>query len=206
MIKRHSDGDEEFGAGTGEQPEQQSHQAGENAGTAAEKELVNLKLQLEEKDKEIGELKDKYLRTLAEADNTRKRIRQQGEESIRHQREGFLRDLLPIVDNLERAVGAAHGGGNGKSIVEGVEMVLGSLLDFLRIQGVTRVDTVGQPFDPRLHEAVDHRASAEHQPNTVVEEYHRGYVTGDRVLRPARVAVSKAHEPGSTGGTNGDQS
>jgi len=203
MIKRYTDADGE--AGPGENPEHHSHEPGENADNAAEKELASLKLQIEEKDKEIGELKDKYLRTLAEADNTRKRIRQQGEESVRLQREGLLRDLLPIVDNLERAVGAAQGGGNGKSIVEGVEMVLGSLLDFLRVQGVTRVDTVGQPFDPRLHEAVDHRASAEHQPNTVVEEYHRGYVTGDRVLRPARVAVSKAHGPGSTGGTNDDE-
>ena len=93
---------------------------------------------LKDKDQEIAELKDKYLRTLAEAENARRRIRQQSEDSVRVQRENLLRDLLPIVDNLERAVTAAKakGGGNGKSIVEGVEMVLASLMDFLKSHGV----------------------------------------------------------------------
>jgi molecular chaperone GrpE len=157
-------------------------------------EVSELRSQLEAKDKEIAELKDKYLRALAETENVRKRMRQQSEETVRQQREGLLRDLLPIVDNLERAVEAARGGGNGKSIVEGVEIVLGSLLDFLRIQGVTRVDAVGQPFDPRFHEAVDHVPSEAHEPNTVIEEFHRGYISGDRVLRPARVVVAKKQD------------
>lgn len=202
MSKRHTDGSEEAGA---EEHQHHAHRASESADTAGETELAALKSRLDEKDREIGELKDKYLRALADAENSRKRMRQQSDESIRYQREALLRDLLPIVDNLERAVDAARGGGNGKSIVEGVEMVLGSLLDFLRVQGVTRVDAVGQPFDPRLHEAVDHVATAEHQPNTVIGEFHRGYVTGERVLRPARVAVAKAHDTGETGGRNDDE-
>src|SRR6202030_4805543 len=92
-----------------------------NAGPESEHggELEALRAQLAEKDKEIAELKDKYLRTLADTENARKRIRQQSEESVRIQRENLLRDLLPIVDNLERAVSAAKaGGGNGKSIVQ----------------------------------------------------------------------------------------
>src|SRR5580698_6611225 len=96
-----------------------------------------LQQQLTETSQELAELKDKYLRVLADAENARKRIRQQSEESVRLQRENFLRDLLPIVDNLERAVEAARGGGNGQPIVEGVEMVLRALLDFLRAGGVT---------------------------------------------------------------------
>jgi molecular chaperone GrpE len=147
--------------------------------------------QLADKDKELAELKDKYLRVLADAENARKRIRQQSEESVRVQRENFLRDLLPIVDNLERAVDAARGGtGAGQTIVEGVEMVLRALLDFLRSNGVTQVSAIGQLFDPQLHEAVDHVHSHEHPPNTVVSEFHRGYLIGDRTLRPARVSVS----------------
>lgn len=162
---------------------------------------------LEEKEREVAEYKDKYLRALAEAENQRKRIRQQSEESARIQREGLLRDLLSIIDNLERAVAAARDGGNGKPIVEGVEMVLRSMVDFLRGHGVTQLNAVGQPFDPLLHEAIDQVESAEHQPNTVVDEFVRGYQIGDRLLRPARVAVSKlpapAGEPGSGSGGSG---
>jgi molecular chaperone GrpE len=170
-----------------------------------------LKEQLASKDKEIADLKDKYLRALAETENVRKRMRQQGEEGARLQRERLLRDLLPITDNLERAVDAARGGGNGKPIVEGVEMVLRSLLDFLRSNNVTPRESIGQPFDPQFHEAVDHVESTEHPPNTVISEFHRGYQVGERVLRPARVAVAKSpsgdghpHGGGDGGGGSGD--
>src|SRR5271167_5204389 len=87
---------------------------------SAHSEVDSLHQQLAEKDKELAELKDKYLRVLADAENSRKRIRQQSEESVRVQRENFLRDLLPIVDNLERAVEAARGGTQDQPIVEGV--------------------------------------------------------------------------------------
>jgi len=150
-----------------------------------------LEARLAEKDREIAELKDKYLRALADGENARKRIRQQSEESVRIQKEGLLRDLLPIVDNLERAVEAARGGTDSGVIVQGVEMVLRSLIEFLKAQGVTPIVSAGQQFDPLKHEAVDHVPSDVHPPNTVVEEFHRGYSIGDRVLRPARVTVAK---------------
>ena len=159
-----------------------------------------LKAQLAEKDKEIAELKDKYLRTLADSENARKRIRQQADESVRIQRENTLRDLLPVVDNLERAVEAARGGTDAKTVVQGVEMVLRALHDFLRAQGVTPVNAVGQPFDPTKHEAVDHVHSDQHEPNTVVNEFHRGYQIGDRILRPARVSVAKDRPAERSGG------
>jgi molecular chaperone GrpE len=166
--------------------------------------IEKLQAQIADKDKELAELKDRYLRTLAENENARKRIRQQSEESIRLQRENLLRELLPVVDNLERAVDAARGGGNGKPIVEGVEMVLRSLLDLLKTHGVTQLTSVGQPFDPQRHEAVDQIESSQHPPNTVVNEFHRGYQIGDRLLRPARVTVAKgAPESKSSGAGNG---
>ncbi len=146
---------------------------------------------LADKEKEVAELKDKYLRSLADSENARKRIRQQSEESTRLQKEALLRDLLPIVDNLERAIEAARGSSDPKSIVQGVELVLRTLLDFLRNHGVTPVDAVGQSFDPFKHEAVDHVESDSHAPNTVIAEVHRGYQLGDRTLRPARVTVAK---------------
>jgi molecular chaperone GrpE len=158
--------------------------------------MEKLQAQIAEKDKELTELKDRYLRSLADSENARKRIRQQSEESVRLQRENLMRELLPIVDNLERAADAARGGGNGKPIVEGVEMVLRSMLDFLKTHGVTQLSAIGQPFDPQRHEAVDQIESSEHPPNTVVNEFHRGYQIGDRLLRPARVAVAKASQQG----------
>ena len=155
-------------------------------------ETARLKSPIEAKDAEIAELKDKYLRTLADSENAKRRIRQQSEDSVRVQRENLLRDLLPIVDNLERAIAAAKSGsGDGQSIVKGVEMVLTSLLDFLKAHGVKPQPAVGQQFDPARHEAADHVASDNHPPNSVVEEFHRGYSIGDKVLRPARVSVAK---------------
>jgi molecular chaperone GrpE len=146
---------------------------------------------VEAKDKEIAELKDKYLRALAEHENARRRIRQQSEDSIKRQKELLLHDLLPIVDNLERAVEAAKGKGDGKSIVEGVQMVLASLMDLLKANSVVPMKTVGEQFDPNKHEAADHVPHSAHPPNTVVSEFHRGYHINDKVLRPARVVVSK---------------
>src|SRR5260370_11205898 len=175
--------------------------AAEHAETGAEAErsgqgsaggdLDSLRAEIGEKEKEIAELKDKYLRTLAESENARKRIRQQSEESVRIQRESILRDLLPIIDNLERALAAARDGTDPKTILDGVQMTVRALLDFLRAQGVTPVASARQTFDPSRHEAVDHVASDAHAPNTVVGEFHRGYQIGERILRPARVSVAK---------------
>ena len=146
---------------------------------------------LEAKDKEIAELKDKYLRALAEHENARRRIRQQSEDSIKRQKENLLHDLLPIADNLERAIEAAKSKPDGKSIIEGVQMVLASLMDFLKANGVRPMASVGERFDPNKHEAADHVPHSAHPPNTVVSEFHRGYQINDKVLRPARVVVSK---------------
>jgi molecular chaperone GrpE len=167
-------------------------------------EVEHLRQQLVEKDQELTDLKDKYLRVLADAENARKRIRQQSDDSVRVQRENFLRDLLPIVDNLERAVEAADASRADRPIVAGVEMVLRSLLDFLKSHGVTPVNAVGQQFDPQLHEAVDHVHSPNHPPNTIVSESHRGYLVGDRTLRPARVSVAGSHGRSYGGKNSGD--
>jgi molecular chaperone GrpE len=167
-------------------------------------EIEALRAQLTEKDKEIAELKDKYLRTLADTENMRKRIRQQSEESVRIQREAILRDVLPIIDNLERALDAARQGAPVKAVVDGVEMTVKALIDFLRAQGVTPILSVGQAFDPTRHEAADHVESEKHPPNTVVDEFHRGYLIGERTLRPARVSVAKGSATGPSKRKNGE--
>jgi molecular chaperone GrpE len=175
--------------------------SGAESQTAAGGDVESL---IAEKDKEIAELRDKYLRALADSENARKRIRQQADESVRIQRESILRDLLPIIDNLERALVAAREGADAKTVLDGVEMTLKALLDFLRAQGVTPVASVGQTFDPTRHEAVDHVASDQHRPNTVVDEHHRGYQIGERILRPARVSVSKGTTTDPNGRNRGE--
>ncbi|MGH7779446.1 MAG: nucleotide exchange factor GrpE [Candidatus Binataceae bacterium] len=213
MNKHHKDdGDTHAGVHPGHQEHHQEHRAQHQDGTIGEAPQGEApapegdpQAALATKEQELAELKDKYLRALADGENARKRIRQQSEESVRIQREAILRDLLPIIDNLERAVEAARNSDAGsKTIIDGVEMVLRSMMDLLRAQGVTTLDSVGQPFDPSRHEAVDHVASTVHAPNQVVREFHRGYQIGDRVIRPARVSVSKG--PGGQSESEDDAS
>jgi molecular chaperone GrpE len=164
---------------------------GEGA-AALEPELAKLREQLEAKEKEAKDNYDRFLRQVAELDNFKKRTAREKDEAIRFASEALIRDILPIVDNLERAVTHAKGGGNGKPLVEGVEMVLKGLFDVLSKHGVDPISAIGQPFDPGKHEAMAQVESREHEPNTIVEEHHKGYTFQDRLLRPALVTVSKA--------------
>ena len=162
--------------------------------TAQESALVKLRQQLELKDKEARDNYDRFVRQVAELENFKRRALRERDEGIRFAKEDFARDILPIVDNLERAVTHAKGGGNGKPLVEGVELVLKALLDVLGKHGVEQISAVGQPFDPGKHEAMAQVESAQHQPNTVVEEHNKGYTLQDRLLRPALVTVAKTPE------------
>jgi molecular chaperone GrpE len=98
------------------------------------------------------------------------------------------------LDNLERAIAHAKGGDGGKPLVDGVEMVLKGFIDVLTKHGVVQVSAVGQPFDPEKHEAMAQVQSEHYQPNTVVEEHHKGYLLHDRLLRPALVSIAKTPE------------
>ena len=137
---------------------------------------------------------DRFLRQVAELDNFKKRTARERDDAIRFANEAMIKDLLPVVDNLERAVAHAAGGGNGKPIVEGVEMVLKGLLDVLGKHGVTQISALGQSFDPSKHEAMAQVESESHEPNAVIDELHKGYMLRDRLLRPALVSVAKAPE------------
>jgi len=162
--------------------------------------LAKLREHLEAKKKEANENYDRYLRQVAEVENFRKRANREKDEAIRFANEALVKDLLPVVDNLERAVAHSKDGGNGKPLVEGIEMVLRGFFDILAKHGVVPISAVGQPFDPEKHEAMAQIESGTYEPNTVVEEYHKGYLLRDRLLRPALVSVAKA--PKSQGKKN----
>ena len=154
--------------------------------------IADLRKQLEAKEQEAKNSYERYLRQAAELDNFKKRTAREREEAIRFANEALIKDLLPVVDNLERAVAHASGGGNGKPLVEGVEMVLKGLLDVLMKHGVVQITALGQLFDPSKHEAMAQVESDTHEPNSVVDELHKGYMLRDRLLRPALVSVAKA--------------
>jgi molecular chaperone GrpE len=154
-----------------------------------------LALLLEERDK----LKDKLLRTAADLDNFRKRARRDVEDAALRGREDALREILPVVDNLERAVEAAAAADNVAAVAEGVRMVLRYFEDTAAKMGLERVASVGERFDPNVHDAVQQEETAEHPPGTVVRELVPGYRLGAKLLRPALVVVARPPAGGGEG-------
>jgi molecular chaperone GrpE len=164
--------------------------------SATEERVRALEAELEAARAEVQHEHDRWVRERADLENLKKRAARERAETVKFGNEQVLKDLLPVVDNLERAVEHARAGGNGQPLVEGVALVLKSLLDVLERHGVTRVDAKGKPFDPTHHEAMAQIESAEHPPNSVVEEHQAGYRLHDRLLRPALVTVAKPQGSG----------
>lgn len=147
---------------------------------------------LEEARAEAARLRDQLLRTAADFDNYKKRARREQQDGERRARDDFLRDLLPVFDNLSRAVQHAGTASDVKSVVDGLTMVMRQFDDTLSKLGVERIKTVGEVFDPAVHEAIQQIETTEHPPGTVALELQAGYRSGDRVVRAALVAVAKA--------------
>lgn len=142
--------------------------------------------------REVQDKQDRLLRALAETDNVRRRAQRDREDYVKYATESLLRDLVPVLDNLERALTAARTAGGGGNVVEGVELIQREMLRVLERSGLTRYSAVGQPFDPARHEAIARVVSGEAAPDTVVHETAPGYLLHGRVLRPALVAVAAA--------------
>jgi molecular chaperone GrpE len=159
-----------------------------DAAAAPLSEIDQLRQQLQAKTEEASRNNDLHLRERADLENFKKRMVREKAEALRFACEPLIRELLPVVDNLERAV--EHAGGKGESLVEGVRLVLKSLLDTLERYGVRRIEAAGEQFDPARHQAMAQVESPEHGPNQVVQQHHSGYLLHDRLLRPALVTVS----------------
>jgi len=146
---------------------------------------------LEALEREKSVLHDRLLRTAAEFDNYRKRVDRERRDQADAITADALADLIPIIDDLERALQASTGADTG-SLRKGVELIHRQMLELLRKRGVKPIEAVGADFDPRFHESVASEASSGHRDGEVIEELRRGYVLGDRLLRPAMVKVAKA--------------
>jgi molecular chaperone GrpE len=149
----------------------------------------------------VAESKDRYLRTAADFDNFRKRSRQQQLETIQHASADLIARLLPALDDLHKALDHKPAGVD-ESWVKGLELSVRKLEEALSAHGLEPIHAVGNPFDPKLHEAIGYEESSEYPEDTVTSELRRGYRIRDRVVRPALVKVARPPElPASDGDT-----
>ncbi len=154
--------------------------------------------ELEQARSELAEIRDRWIRLNADFENFRRRALKEREETYRFGHQDLAKDLLPAVDNLERAIDAARKSGVGdlESLLQGLELVQRDIGSVLAKHGVIEIEALGQPFDPSKHEALAQIPDESVPPNTVVQVLQRGYWLRDRLLRPAQVMVSKLGDAG----------
>jgi molecular chaperone GrpE len=147
--------------------------------------------------------RERFLRLQADLENFKKRMERERADHLRHATGALVARLLPVLDNFERAIVAARGGGDPEALRAGIEMVYRQFLEELRREGLRDIEALGLPFDPEVHEAVATQSGSPLPVNTVVEEMQRGFYFQDRVLRPALVRVSVEGEPDGTSREDG---
>ena len=173
-----------------EETETQPIDADSEASPEAEA-LANLKAEYEAYKAESEERHDQMLRTIAEFDNSRKRAEREKEESLKYALESFVKELVPTIDSIERAIQSTKESQDFDALVEGVEMIHKGFLSAFEKRGVTPIEAVNELFDPMQHEAVMHVESEDVPENRVIEEWQKGYMLHNRVIRPSMVSVSK---------------
>ena len=148
--------------------------------------------QLEKALEEVSQLKDQMLRDQAETQNIRKRVQRDVENARKFALEKFVEELLPLVDNLERAIDSAGDDEVVKPILEGIELTQKSFIDVLKKFNVEQLNPLGEPFDPQVHEAMAMVPNPDMESNSVMDVMQKGYTLNGRLVRAARVVVSKA--------------
>lgn len=187
-----------------QQPEDMLPMNSEDSSASAEsdstpEEDLSIEEQLAACRNESHERYEQMLRARAELDNFRKRAQREQQEIRQYQSMSLIRDVLPTLDNLGRALEAAGESEAVEGLVQGVQMVRQQLDDTFKRHSVIPIEAVGQPFDPNLHEAVQQVPSADHPAMTVLQEIERGYTLHDRVVRPSKVIVSSGPPQGAEG-------
>lgn len=153
--------------------------------------LADLRAEYEAYKAESEKQHDQMLRTIAEFDNSRKRTEREKEESLKYALESFVKELIPTIDSIERAIQSTKESEDFAALAEGVEMIYKGILSTFEKRGVVPIDAVNEPFDPMQHEAVMHVESEDVPENHVIEEWQKGYLLHNRVIRPSMVSVSK---------------
>ena len=162
-----------------------------------EQEIARLKDELEAKTNEAAENYDKFLRAAAELDNFRKRVLKEKADAIAYANEKLVLEMLPVVDNLERALGHAQSGTeNLKSLTDGVSLTVSQMFSVLKQFGLEEVKALGEKFDPAMHHAISHDDGEGAEPGTVVKEFQKGYTLKGRLIRPSMVSVAREAEGG----------
>lgn len=159
---------------------------------ASEEELDQLKQELAAAKEASAEFEDKYLRQTAELQNAQARYNKERAQLIKYEAQSLAKDILPAVDNLERALQVQVDDEASKQLLKGVQMTFDSLVKAMSDQGITEIDAAGKPFDPTLHQAVQTvPAESDDQKDIVVQVLQKGYLYKDRTLRPAMVVVAQ---------------
>jgi molecular chaperone GrpE len=156
-----------------------------------------LKEKIEHQASELRDLKDKYLRALADLDNYRKRMERELDSYRQYAQVEFFNTIIPVLDSFERALNGINIESDCDQYAKGMGMIYRQLKDSLRSLGLEDFSSLGENFDPARHEAVAAVVNDEKPDNTVIEEICRGYIVRDRVIRPAKVLVSKQSEGGN---------
>ena len=155
-----------------------------------EEKVLTLEAELKQSKEQADEYYERLQRLQAEFDNFRKRTQKEKEETVKYAAERVVEAMLPVLDNFERAVFSSQTNKDFQAFSQGVEMILKQMQNALVREGLTPIEAVGQPFDPKLHEAVMQVESTDYPENTVVEELQKGYYIKEKVLRPSMVKVS----------------
>lgn len=175
-----------------EAPAQPESESARPADEASDAPLVDAEAELAAVRQELADATDRLLRARADMDNYRKRAQREMDEVRRYAEAQLVADLLPVLDNIERAIEAASQQSDSPALLEGVRLMYKQLQDVLAAHHCQPIDPLHAPFDPNLHEAILQQPSEEHPPGTVLQVVRRGYQMHQRVLRPAQVIVSKA--------------
>lgn len=160
---------------------------------SVEKELSEEEKQRQEFEKlqaEVKENNSKFLRALAEVENIKKRSQRERDEYLKYGKVSLIQKILPVIDDLNRAMEASQQSSDYESLSKGVELIAKSLDDILRNEGVEEIESIGKAFDPRFHQALMVEANEEYPENMIIEELQKGYILHDRVIRPGLVKVS----------------
>jgi molecular chaperone GrpE len=193
QIKIKSEPDKPLAGANTEVPANKSEDPA--AGTAPQEESLEAKL--EAKEKEARDNYDRFLRLSAEFENFKKRLEKEKNDAYKFATENLIKELLPVLDNLERAIDHGETQSDSQGLLAGVELTLKGLHAALEKFGVAPVDASGKEFDPNLHEAVMVQEDARQPGGTVLNQLQKGYLLHTRLIRPAMVVVSKKPEPGS---------